>query len=656
MRNTAASPRLRRQPPHTRGGLRAVTPIEAAASPTTIVTTSPIDGLDHLLGPFEPVGAARPADDDHLSGGTAHTESADGIATIRDVLELNPNGVVIVDAQGRVLVHNEMALTLLATHADDLAHGRFPHRFDAEDPFTLELRDASGRPRIVDVDSKTIAWGDRVAHVVSLREATEHPEQVSEDSPFLHDSLTGLPGRELFLNRLFESRRGSSANRSRDVAVAVLDLDRFREVNDTYGHLVGDRVLQIVANRLTSVVRPCDFVARLGDDDFALLLHLGDDDDATAYEQVAARVIEALTRPCEVDGKTVHCAPSIGIALPIVGEDDGATLAAAQHALITGRTRDTDDTTPGRSTPDSAEDDWFRISRNLPVAVEEGQLFLHYQPVFDLTDAELCGLEALVRWEHPDDGLIAPNEFIRIADESGAIISLGEWVLAEVADQIAEWRTRRPDARIPQVSINVTARQLLHPRFRDHALDELARRGVAPTAIRFEITEKALVERTSRMSEVLQQLSEDGFAIDLDDFGTGLSSLTHLQEFPISSIKIDRSYISRLVEDEKSQVMVQAIISVAKTFDLTVVAEGIETADQKACLYRWGCDQAQGYLLARPLTPVEASRFFVRDAGTGPIDRAHGLLKRGITAGGPLASATAHPGGGSSFCQTYRSW
>jgi diguanylate cyclase (GGDEF)-like protein len=611
MRPTAVSPRLRRH--HLSD--RDQTPERGDDTVVTIEEITPV--VEH------------------------HADSA-----LRELIEANPNGVVVVDDEGRVLMHNEPAVTLLATHADDLAHGRFAHRWDAPAPFDLELRDATGRRCVVEVSSKAIWWQGAPAHLVSLCDTTSGavlPDE--EDAPFLHDVLTGLPGRELFLNRLYEARRGSSATRSRDVAVAVIDLDCFRQVNDDFGRLVGDRVLQIVANRLTSVVRPGDYVARLGDDDFAVLLQLPEEDDG-AHEVVATRVLEALSRPCDIDGTTVHCTPSIGIAMPRAGEDDLDTLTAAQTALITGRIRGTGLGTAQDTSP-AADETFNRISRSLPMAVEEGQLFLHYQPVFDLTDSTIVGLEALVRWEHPDDGLIAPNEFIRIADESGAIISLGEWILTEVVDQIVEWKMRRPDARIPQVSINLTARQLLHPEFRRHALAELARRGVAPTSIRFEITEKALVERTSRMAEVLQQLSEDGFAIDLDDFGTGLSSLTHLQEFPISAIKIDRSYINRLMDDEKSQVMVQAIISVAKTFALTVVAEGIETADQKACLYRWGCDQAQGYLLARPLTPIEASRFFLRDEQTAPLNRAQGLLRRGITVDAPSPTA---------FSQTYRSW
>jgi len=653
MRHTAVSPRLRR--PDLRGASDAPPPapwFEAGHATVAGTAEEQAEAVEAKPSLAELVGCAP----DQLEAGAdvvegdppRETVDTGNDAALREMVELNTDGVVVVNSRGRVLLHNSAAVTLLATHPDDLAHGRFPHSFDSPTPFELDLRDATGRRFVVEVASKVIPWHGGTAHLVSLRDTSNgYVLPNVDDSPFLHDLLTGLPGRELFLNRLFESRRGSSATRSRDVAVAVVDIDRFENVNECFGRLVGDRVLQIVANRLTSVVRPGDYVARLGDDDFAILLQLGDNDDKrNEHEAVAKRVLEALGRPCEIDGQLVHCSPSIGIAMPRAGEDDIDTLAAAQNALITGRTRGTSFGTVDDQTSIAASDDYNRISRNLPMAVEEGQLFLHYQPVFDLNDSTIVGLEALVRWEHPDDGLIAPNEFIRIADESGEIISLGEWILTEVVDQIVEWRMRRPDASIPQVSINLTARQLLHPEFRQHAIAELGRRGVKPTAIRFEITEKALVERTTRMADVLQQLSDDGFAIDLDDFGTGLSSLTHLQEFPISSIKIDRSYINRLMDDEKSQVMVQAIISVAKTFDLTVVAEGIETADQKSCLYRWGCDQAQGYLLARPLTPIEASRFFLREEQTGPINRSQGLLRRGVTAN--LTAPT--------FQQTYRSW
>jgi diguanylate cyclase (GGDEF)-like protein len=549
------------------------------------------------------------------------------LRSVQQLVDLNPDGMVIVDPRGTVLLHNARAATLLAIHPDDLRGGRFRYRWDSLEPTTVEVRDEDGHASVLEIRSAIIDLGGTPAHAVVLSPERSFDRLLPDElGGGFHDELTGLPGREAFLNRVHEALRGE-VDPERRVAVVRIDLDQFRRVNDFYGSPVADRVLQGVANRLATAVRPLDYVGRLAGDDFVVLLAEG-----TLGEQlrVAQRVLDSLKQPFDVDGHDLLCHPTVGLARHQSDQHEDDLLIAAEVALIADRMNGSGS---GGVAVGEGSDLGTRhlatVNRSMTRALAEDQLFLHYQPVFNLRDGQIVALEALVRWDHPDDGLIAPGEFIRMADQTGVIISLGEWVLTEVVDQILEWREGRPDATVPPVSINLTGRQLVYPGFRRHALMTLARRGLDPSAIRFEITETALMERRARIGEILEELGGDGFELDLDDFGTGLSSITHLREFPISAIKIDGTFVRRITEDEESRQLVEAALLAAHAFEVAVVAEGVETEEQKALLTRWGCDLAQGYLMARPLNPVEAARFFVsKTPGRGPLPRSQGLLRR----------------------------
>jgi diguanylate cyclase (GGDEF)-like protein len=548
---------------------------------------------------------------------------------IQQLIDLNPNGMVVVDDRGTVLLHNSRAAALLAIHPDDLLGGRFRHRWDASEATTVEVRDDHGVSTILEIRASALDLGAAPAYAVML--TPEHGFDLAlrdELGAGLHDELTGLPGREAFLNRVHEAMKGE-LDPERRIAVVRIDLDQFRRINDFYGPSIADRVLQGVANRLATAVRPQDYVGRLSGDDFVVLLP-----EETLGEQlrVAQRVLDGLKQPFDLEGHAMLCHPTVALARHQGDESEEELLTAAEVALVGDRV---DGTGSGGVAVGEGNDAGSRhlatVNRSLTRALAEDQLYLLYQPVFNLRDGEIVALEALVRWEHPDDGLISPGEFIRMADQSGVIISLGEWVLSEVVDQILEWRERRPDAVVPPISINVTGRQLVYPGFRRHALTTLARRGLDPSAIRFEITETALMERRARVDEVLTELGGDGFELDLDDFGTGLSSLTHLREFPISAIKLDGSFVRRSVEDGRSRQLIEAAVQAAHAFEVAVVAEGVETEEQKSLMTRWGCDLAQGYLLARPLNAAEAARFFVsKGPQRGPLLRSQGLLRRQV--------------------------
>lgn len=551
--------------------------------------------------------------------------SSVSLAVVEQVIESSPIATLVVDEDLRVVIHNSAAARTLCMHPDDLASGRFPHHVDVN-PYELSLMDADGTRRLHHLVSEPFAGLGRPAWLVTMHPGTLQQDQADTPrGPATHDRLTGLANRELLLNRLAEALRRPPADDAGRTAAVAIDLDRFNRINERYGLAVGDLVLRAVANRLTAAVGPGDHVSRTGGDEFAVMLA----PRATAeHLEVADRIASLLGQPIEIDGSAIFCSPFIGVAEAVAGDDEHDLLGAAEQAA-------------GRAVPLTPRlarrqlerpDSEHSLSARLPTAVAEGQMFLHYQPIFSLPDRDLVGLEALVRWEHPDDGLIAPEEFISIADESGAIVSLGEWVVTQVCDQLAEWRSTAADCLVPPVSINVTSRQLAGRDFRNHVRYEVANHDLSPSAIRFEIAESVLVDHDAQVRAAVRQLADDGFGIDLDEFGTGLSSVTRLLEHPVSGLKVSRSVVGRLMDDEASRKIVAAAIEIGRALEIPVTCIGAETNEHCAVLERWGCDRIQGFALARPLTPLAASRFFHRDPSSLPPQRIGPLLRSGTHA------------------------
>jgi diguanylate cyclase (GGDEF)-like protein len=419
----------------------------------------------------------------------------------------------------------------------------------------------------------------------------------------LHDPLTGLPNRALLADRLTHALR--RATRGGSVAVLFLDLDQFKLINDSRGHRAGDELLCAVATRLSTVMRPGDTVARFGGDEFCIVSE--DIGDALEAIAIAQRLVGELERPYALATGEHFATASIGIALAdgparpaedLIREADAAMYRAKESGH--GRCELFDEVMRGDAT------ERLRLDNDLRRALEvEDELIAHYQPIVSLPGGEIIGMEALARWAHPHRGLVAPSQFIAIAEDSGAIHALGDRVLRQACTQAATW-CKRLGERPFYVSVNLSPRQVAEPGLASRVASVLALTGLAPHALALEITESTLMEESELVAQNLLELKGMGVGLVLDDFGTGYSSLAYLRRFPIDAIKIDRRFIAGLGRDTDDTTIVEAIVRMAAGLRLDVVAEGIETAEQARILDAMGCRRGQGYLWSRPVAPVRA--------------------------------------------------
>ena len=433
-----------------------------------------------------------------------------------------------------------------------------------------------------------------------------------------HDELTGLPNRTLLFDRI--SRALAHARRSgTPVAVMFIDLDRFKWVNDTFGHGMGDALLRVVGQRLQATLREEDTVARLSGDEFAVLLpHVSGPDGVVT---VAEKVRDLFRAPIEIDGERIPTTASIGIALyPYDGAEPEELVASADAAMYRAKEA-------GRNTFEiystelaNRAQERLAVEAALLTAIERGELVLHYQPVFDVATARVVSAEALVRWQHPEQGLILPGGFVPIAEQSDLVVTLGSAVLAAACRQIAAWSR----AGMPPLSIavNVSARQLRHE-LADLVASNLRATGIDPSRLVLELTETAAVDDVERVAATLSEVQRMGVRWAIDDFGTGYCSLMYLSRLPVDSLKIDKSFVQSTAPADES--IVTAIIAMGHGLGLTVVAEGVERVEQLKTLSARGCDRVQGFLLARPL-PADQFEQFVRRQYAGEAPAATPVL------------------------------
>ena len=534
-------------------------------------------------------------------------------------LEATADGILVVDLDGRITSSNSRFVSLwsipsrLIERRDDDATIR--HVLDQlrdPDGFLARIQELYATPeaesrdliefldgRIVERDSQPQRIDGRVVgRVWSFRDVSEEQRLRDElTRQAFHDSLTGLANQALFRDRAEHSVQRLARVGGR-IAVLFVDVDDFKTVNDSLGHIAGDQLLVAVAERLRGAVRPGDTVARLGGDEFAILIDdLGADAEAV---DLADRVLARIATPIVVGTSEITCTASVGIAFGEPGVAVEELLRNADLAMYTAKGRG-----KGCHRVYAAEMHAVAVARleteaNLRRAVRNHELVVHYQPVWQVSTGSIEAFEALVRWQHPERGLLGPDEFIPFAEESGLIDLIGEYVLATACREVATWASELGDRPLPRMSVNLSPRQLLDRRLPDRVRAVLARNGLRPDQLILEVTESALMKDPQTAISSMHALRRLGVGLAVDDFGTGYSSLVYLKQFPIDILKIDKAFIDDVATGPESS-LAGAIVHLANTLGLTPIAEGVECAEQLDALESLGCELAQGFHLGRPV-------------------------------------------------------
>jgi diguanylate cyclase (GGDEF)-like protein/PAS domain S-box-containing protein len=498
------------------------------------------------------------------------------------------------------LLHPEDAERVLSNEAECARSGEAlvqEYRISRADGRVVWIRDEMTVVRGEDGQSPPLFYG-------VFLDVTDRKKMEAElERLALYDSLTGLPNRALFSDRLSHAieRRG----RTHATAVYFVDVDRFKRINDSLGHAAGDEVLREVAARIQRMLRPDDTVARFGGDEFTVLCEsVGGVLEAVG---VADRLQREIAQPLRAGGADLRLSASIGIALAEPGEDADCSrlVEDADAAMYRAKERGGARTELFDVAMRERAVDALSIEQELQAALERGELRLFYQPLVSLDTGDMVGAEALIRWEHPDRGLLSPDKFLPVAEESGLIVQVGAWAVAEACRRLRDWDRRNGGASAFGLAVNLSARELTHPDVVPTVLTAVRRAALDPSRLTIEITESTAMADRDTGFRALRELSDAGIRIAIDDFGTGYASLDHLREMPADILKIDRSFVAGMAANSPDSALVAAAIAMGRALEMEVIAEGIETSEQVADLRELGCPLGQGYLFARPLPPEE---------------------------------------------------
>ncbi|HEX8960668.1 MAG TPA: EAL domain-containing protein [Geobacteraceae bacterium] len=561
----------------------------------------------------------------------AEQKVRDAELSYRTLFEQSPEGIVIVDAATLLpAMFNDTACGQLGYSRDEFATVRITDH-DADntpettalhlegindgrrDDFEIRHRTKSGEIRnVLATVQKLVLTGKSVLFCI-FRDVTEIKRTeaaLRENEKRLnhlahHDPLTNLPNRILFYDRLRQALTKASRAK-REVAVLFLDLDRFKNINDTLGHTTGDQVLCKVAKLLKRLVRESDTVARLGGDEFLIILE--GLDDLTHAGVIAQKLLGALSNAILIEGQELYVTGSIGLSIyPADSDNVEGLMKCADVAMY--RAKDRGRNTYQFYTPDmnAKAHELFRLESNLRKALEHDQLVLHYQPQIDVATGRVVGLEALIRWEHPSEGIIMPGDFIHLAEETGLIVPIGEWVLRTACRQIKAWQeSGHPPVH---VAVNISGRQFRHVDLVRTVGQTLNEMEIDPRLLSLEITESVIMHEVESALETLYELNRMGVQLAIDDFGTGYSSLGYLRRFPIAKLKIDQSFVRDVTTNPNDAAIVSSIIALGLGMDMEVIAEGVETEEQLRFLSEKGCKVGQGYLFSKPLPPADVALF-----------------------------------------------
>ncbi len=574
-------------------------------------------------------------------------------AILEATQEASAEGIFLVDDRGVLVRFNQRFIELWQIPGHEvkelcekqqlmsyvLSQLKYPDEFIERINYLYDHPEASSHDEIYLLDGRIfdrysapavspqgVSYG-RIWSFIDITERKNTEHRLAHQA--FHDPLTDLPNRALFMDRA--GRATARARRHQEaVAVLFLDLDRFKVVNDSLGHEAGDQLLLAVADRLRACLRPEDTAARLGGDEFVVLIE--DITDVNDASRVAERIAEALRAPFYVAEHEVYTSASIGIAVSTTtGDRPDDLLRDADAAMYRAKHRGGSHYQVFDKRMNQRALEHLELETDLRRAIERDEFLLVYQPIVGLATRQAVGVEALLRWRHPQRGHVSPGEFITLAEETGLILPIGEWALRQACRQARLWQLQFPNASTPSISVNLSARQFQQPNLVQTVAEVLEETGLSPHCLVLEITESVIMEDAESTNVTLRQLKNLGVQLAVDDFGTGYSSLSYLKRFPVNFLKIDRSFISGLGSDAEDSAIVRAIVTLAKTLGMAVTAEGVETEGQMYLLQELECDRAQGYCFSRPLNSGEVTMLFEKPASAAWTS--HNGISGGVATG-----------------------